>query len=84
MTIRGARALEEELLFLSKTERPRLRMAMEEAGEDEGDHDSAKEAECSAAEEELDFVEARIRDLKAKLTDSVVVDITAVTNAGKV
>jgi len=33
MTVQGARALEEEHLFLSKTERPRLSQAIGEARE---------------------------------------------------
>ncbi|MBN6790520.1 transcription elongation factor GreA [Pseudomonas fulva] len=81
MTVQGARALEEELLFLSKTERPRLSQAIGEAREL---GDLKENAEYHAAREEQGMVEARIRDIEGRLQNSVVIDVTAIAHTGKV
>ena len=81
MTVQGARALDEELLFLSKTERPRLSQAIGEAREL---GDLKENAEYHAAREEQGMVEARIRDIEGRLQNSVVIDVTAIAHTGKV
>lgn len=81
MTVQGARALEEELLFLSKTERPRLSQAIGEAREL---GDLKENAEYHAAREEQGMVEARIRDIEGRLQNSVVIDVTTIAHTGKV
>ncbi|WP_178102524.1 transcription elongation factor GreA [Pseudomonas sp. URMO17WK12:I11] len=81
MTVQGARALEEELLFLSKTERPRLSQAIGEAREL---GDLKENAEYHAAREEQGMVEARIRDIEGRLQNSVVIDVTTIAHMGKV
>jgi len=81
MTVQGARALEEEHLFLSKTERPRLSQAIGEAREL---GDLKENAEYHAAREEQGMVEARIRDIEGRLQNSVVIDVTTIPHTGKV
>jgi len=81
MTVQGARALEEEHLFLSKTERPRLSQAIGEAREL---GDLKENAEYHAAREEQGMVEARIRDIEGRLQNSVVIDVTTIAHTGKV
>ena len=81
MTVQGARALEEELLFLSKTERPRLSQAIGEAREL---GDLKENAEYHAAREEQGMVEARIRDIEGRLQNAVVIDVTTIAHTGKV
>jgi len=81
MTVQGARALEEELTFLSKTERPRLSQAIGEAREL---GDLKENAEYHAAREEQGMVEARIRDIEGRLQNSVVIDVTTIAHTGKV
>ncbi|MGE8332402.1 MAG: transcription elongation factor GreA, partial [Pseudomonas putida] len=76
-----ARALEEEHLFLSKTERPRLSQAIGEAREL---GDLKENAEYHAAREEQGMVEARIRDIEGRLQNSVVIDVTTIAHTGKV
>ena len=81
MTVQGARALEEEHLFLSKTERPRLSQAIGEAREL---GDLKENAEYHAAREEQGMVEARIRDIEGRLQNAVIIDVTTIEHTGKV
>ncbi|MFJ4197519.1 MULTISPECIES: transcription elongation factor GreA [unclassified Pseudomonas] len=81
MTVRGAKALEEEHTFLSKVERPRLSQAIGEAREL---GDLKENAEYHAAREEQGMVEARIRDIEGRLQNSVVIDVTTIAHTGKV
>jgi transcription elongation factor GreA len=81
MTVQGARALEEEHLFLSKTERPRLSQAIGEAREL---GDLKENAEYHAAREQQGMVEARIRDIEGRLQNAVVIDVTSIEHTGKV
>ncbi|WP_288755187.1 transcription elongation factor GreA [uncultured Pseudomonas sp.] len=73
--------MEEELTFLSKTERPRLSQAIGEAREL---GDLKENAEYHAAREEQGMVEARIRDIEGRLQNSVVIDVTTIAHTGKV
>ncbi|NUT74349.1 transcription elongation factor GreA [Pseudomonas sp. C1C7] len=81
MTVQGARALEEELTYLSKVERPRLSQAIGEAREL---GDLKENAEYHAAREEQGMVEARIRDIEGRMQNAVVIDVTTIPHSGKV
>lgn len=81
MTVLGAKAIEEELARLKFVERPRIVQAVAEARA----HGDLKEnAEYHAAREQHGFNEGRIQDLEAKLSNAQIVDISKLTNEGKV
>lgn len=81
MTKKGAMALEEELKRLKTVDRPKVITAIAEARA----HGDLKEnAEYHAAREQQSFLEGRIQDLEAKLSNSQVIDASAITNDGKV
>lgn len=81
MTVQGAEALREELQRLKSIDRPRIIEAIATARE----HGDLKEnAEYHAAREEQSFMEGRIQDLEAKLSNSQIVDISHMKNEGKV
>lgn len=81
MTVAGAKALEEELKYLKNERRPELSKAIGEAREL---GDLKENAEYHAAREQQGMVEARIRDIEAKLSNSHVIDITTIPTTGKV
>jgi len=81
MTVAGALALQNELHRLKTIERPRIIEAIAVARA----HGDLKEnAEYHAAREEQSFMEGRIQDLEAKLSNAQIVDISKLTNDGKV
>lgn len=81
ITKAGALALEEELKHLKGVRRPAVIQAIAEARE----HGDLKEnAEYHAAREEQGFIEARIKDLEAKLSHAQIIDVTKLPNTGKV
>lgn len=81
MTVEGAEALKLELHQLKTVERPRIIEAIAVARA----HGDLKEnAEYHAAREEQSFMEGRIQDLEAKLSMAQIVDISKLTNDGKV
>lgn len=81
MTVEGAEALREELNRLKSVDRPRIIEAIATARE----HGDLKEnAEYHAAREEQSFMEGRIQDLEAKLSNAQIVDISHMKNEGKV
>lgn len=81
MTAAGAEALQSELNDLKKNQRPKVVAAIAEARE----HGDLKEnAEYHAAREQQGFIEGRIQDIEAKLSNSQIVDITKITNSGKI
>ncbi len=81
MTVVGAEALRSELQRLKSIERPRIIEAIAVARA----HGDLKEnAEYHAAREEQSFNEGRILELEAKLSLSQIVDISQLTNHGKV
>src|SRR5258707_698320 len=81
MTLAGEQNLKEELHRLEKVERPRIVAAISEARA----HGDLKEnAEYHAAKEQQGLAEARIRDIKEKLSNAQVIDITAVKNEGQI
>lgn len=81
MTPEGADQLRHELERLKQVERPRIITAITEARA----HGDLKEnAEYHAAREQQGFIEARIRDVEAKLSHIQIIDIRQITNDGKV
>lgn len=81
MTVIGAAKLREELEQLKRVERPNIVRAIEEARA----HGDLKEnAEYHAAKERQGFIEARIRDVEHKLANSVIVDVTKISQTGKI
>lgn len=81
MTAEGAKNLREELDRLKKSERPRITAAIAEARA----HGDLKEnAEYHAAREQQGFVEARIKDLEAKLSHIQVIDVKQIPHTGRV
>lgn len=81
MTIQGEKQLKAELEQLEKGDRSRVIQAIAEARA----HGDLKEnAEYHAAKEEQGFIEARIRDIKQKLSHAHVVDLSKMTNNGVV
>lgn len=81
MTIRGAELLREELDFLKNVRRPQIIDAIAEARE----HGDLKEnAEYHAAREQQGFCEGRIQEVESKLGNAQIIDVTKMTNNGKV
>ena len=80
MTVQGARALEEELTFLSKTERPRLSQAIGEARE-LGD---LKKTPNTMPRVKSRAWSRRVSDIEGRLQNSVVIDVTTIAHTGKV
>ena len=81
MTVRGAELLREELRKLKSEDRPRIIQAIAEARA----HGDLKEnAEYHAAKDQQGFVEARIKEIEAKLSNTQVIDVTTVDAKGKI
>jgi transcription elongation factor GreA len=81
MTVRGAQLLREELRKLKSEDRPRIIQAIAEARA----HGDLKEnAVYHAAKDQQGFVEARIKEIEAKLSNTQVIDVTTVDAKGKV
>ncbi len=81
MTVEGEKALREELTQLKSVERPRISEAIAEAREL---GDLKENAEYHAAREQQSFTEGRISEIEGKLSNAMVIDITTITNSGKV
>ena len=81
ITIHGAEKLKEELQRLKLVDRPQVIEAIAEARA----HGDLKEnAEYHAAREQQGFIEGRIKDIEAKLSNANVIDVTALEQSGKV
>ena len=81
MTVRGAELLREELKRLKSQERPAVIKAIAEARA----HGDLKEnAEYHAAKEQQGFIEGRIKEIEAKLSNIQVIDVTTIDAKGKI
>lgn len=81
MTVAGEKALRTELDDLKKVQRPAVIEAIAEARA----HGDLKEnAEYHAAREQQGFIEGRIQEIEAKLSIAQVIDISTMSNEGKV
>jgi len=81
MTLRGAELLRAELQRLKTVERPRISAAIAEA---RSHGDLSENAEYDAARERQALVEARIRDLEAKLANAHIIDPRTLHADGRV
>ncbi|MGB7289634.1 MAG: transcription elongation factor GreA [Candidatus Macondimonas sp.] len=81
ITVRGAELLREELARLKKEDRPRIIAAIAEARA----HGDLKEnAEYHAAREQQGFVEGRIAEIEARLSNAQVIDVLALEPSDRV
>ncbi|NNJ96921.1 MAG: transcription elongation factor GreA [Gammaproteobacteria bacterium] len=81
ITVRGAEKLKKELHKLKTGDRPKVIEAIAEARA----HGDLKEnAEYHAAREQQGFIEGRIKDIEAKLSNANIIDVTALQHNGKV
>ena len=81
MTLRGAELLRAELQQLKNVERPKVSQAIAEA---RSHGDLSENAEYEAARNHQGLMEARIRDIEAKLANAQVVDPKNVHTDGRV
>ena len=81
MTKKGNDALREELKLLKSEERGRIIKAIVKAREF---GDLKENAEYHAAKEKQSFIEGRINDIESKLSNSEIIDITALDVNDKV
>ena len=81
MTVQSAKALNDELIELKTIVRPRITNAIADARA----HGDLKEnAEYHAAREQQSFSEGRILELESKISNAQIIDVTKMTNNGKV
>ncbi|MFT4732548.1 MAG: transcription elongation factor GreA [Gammaproteobacteria bacterium] len=81
MTAHGAQMLQKELLELKTVKRPEIIKSIATARE----HGDLKEnAEYHAARDQQSFCEGRIQDIEGKLSNAQIIDVTKMTNNGKV
>ena len=81
LTVRGAELLREELKRLKSHDRPQVVAAIAEARA----HGDLKEnAEYHAAKEQQGFIEARIREIEAKLSQAEIIDVSRLNRTGRV
>ena len=81
MTVRGASLLREELERLKRVERPAIIQAIAEA---RAHGDLRENFEYKAARDQQGFVEGRIKEIEAKLSQAQVIDISELQVNGKV
>ncbi|MFT5520720.1 MAG: transcription elongation factor GreA [Enterobacterales bacterium] len=81
MTVQSAKALNDELIELKTVVRPRITNSIADARA----HGDLKEnAEYHAAREQQSFSEGRILELESKISNAQIIDVTKMTNNGKV
>jgi len=81
MTLQSAEALKAELQELKTVKRPQISNDIAEARA----HGDLKEnAEKQAAREQQGFIEGRIMEIESKLSNAQIIDVTKITNNGKV
>ena len=81
LTAKGAERLRAELKRLKTEDRPRVIQAIAEA---RSHGDLSENAEYHAAREQQSFIEGRIKDLEAHLSNSEIIDVTRLAAGGKV
>jgi transcription elongation factor GreA len=81
LTVRGAELLKAELHRLKTVDRPAVVMAISEA---RAQGDLSENAEYDAAKERQGFIEGRIQELEAKLSNAQVIDPKTVDAGGRV
>ena len=81
ITLNGLNKLKEELVFLKEKKRPEIVSAIAEARS----HGDLKEnAEYHAAKEQQSHNEGRIQELENTIATANVIDVTKITNDGKI
>ncbi len=81
LTVRGAARLKEELHRLKTIERPAVINAISEA---RAQGDLSENAEYDAAKEKQGFIEGRINDLEAQLSNAQLIDPSQLDTDGRV
>ena len=81
MTIEGSDLLREELKSLKSKDRPEIIQAIATA---RGFGDLKENAEYHAAKERQSFIEGRIKEIEAKLSNSQIIDVTVLNILNKV
>jgi len=81
ITLRGAEALRVELRKLKSEDRPNVIKAIAEA---RAHGDLSENAEYHAAREQQGFIEGRIQEVEAKLSNAEIIDVTTLEAHGKV
>ena len=81
MTLRGAELLRTELTQLKNVERPKISQQIAEA---RSHGDLSENAEYDAARDKQGLMEARIRDIEAKLANAQVIDPKTIHAEGRV
>ena len=81
VTVRGAELLKEELQRLRSTDRPYIIQAIAEA---RAQGDLSENAEYEAAKERQSFIEGRISELEAKLSNLQIIDPATLNAEGRV
>ncbi|PVZ71981.1 transcription elongation factor GreA [Pelagibaculum spongiae] len=81
ITVEGEKALRDELQKAKTIDRPRI---IESIAEARAHGDLKENAEYHAAREEQGFLEGRIAEVEGKLSNCQIVDISQMTNNGKV
>jgi transcription elongation factor GreA len=81
ITARGAEALRLELRKLKSEDRPSVIKAIAEA---RAHGDLSENAEYHAAREQQGFIEGRIKELEAKLSNAEIIDVTQMVANGRV
>ncbi|MEM1262717.1 MAG: transcription elongation factor GreA [Pseudomonadota bacterium] len=81
ITVSGSEKLKAELDKLKSSDRPRVIAAIAEARA----HGDLKEnAEYHAAKEQQGFIEGRIQEIEAKLSNAQIIDVTTLKQTGRV
>lgn len=81
LTLKGAERLRAELKRLKGVDRPRVIQAIAEA---RSHGDLSENAEYHAAREQQSFIEGRVKDLEAHLSNSEIIDVTSISAGDKV
>ncbi|MFZ5594388.1 MAG: transcription elongation factor GreA [Pseudomonadota bacterium] len=81
MTAAGAQQLREELQELKSVARPRVIQAIAEA---RAHGDLRENAEYAAAKEQQGFIEGRIAEIEAQLSNAQIIDVSTVKSNGRI